>query len=88
MTDRREEIIRDVIEVTASALQTGAHLARGLAVPVLEGLAALARAIEVAMRDHGKSVEEIVHAIKMPRKLDTSSRDDIDERIREKPEKG
>jgi hypothetical protein len=40
------------------------------------------------MRDHGKTVDEILRDIKMPRKLDTSFRELTDERVREKPEKG
>lgn len=93
-TPDEREAQRAALELGASMLQTGAHLAPGLIPgapgllgPALAGAAEILRAAEVAMRDRGQSVADIVAAIKMPRKLDTSFRDDLDERIRDLPEK-
>lgn len=45
------------------------------------GVAGVLKAAALMMRDHGKSVEEIIHDIKMPRRLDTTWRADIDQKI-------
>lgn len=62
------------------------HKLPGPASLALTGVAAVLKATALMMRDHQKSVDEIVRDIRMPRKLDTTFRDDIDSRIQEKPE--
>lgn len=84
-----DRLTRVVVNVGATMLQAGARLAPGPAGPVMELLGALLRAVETAMRDQGKSVTEIIQAIKMPRPLDLEDeRSAIDERVRDLPEKG
>lgn len=95
MTDERTAQ-RAALELAASMLQTGASIAPGLIPgapgilgPALSFLAELVRTAEVLIRDHGMTPEEIIAAMKMPRKLAVDgTRRDIDERVRELPEKG
>lgn len=73
-----------VLDVLGDVAMTGAQKLGATTSPT--GLALLAagtilKTAALAMRDHGKSVDEILHQIRMPRKLDTSWRDDIDRKL-------
>lgn len=47
----------------------------------LMGVASVLKTSALVMRDSGKSIEEILRDIKMPRRLDMSWRDEIDSKI-------
>ena len=83
-----KELKQGALEILASAAQTAASLSPGLGrpglTPVLQGLAAILRASEVAMRVHGKTVDEIVRDISLPRQLDTTFRGDVDTEVQKK----
>ncbi len=83
---------RAALELAASAAQTMASLSPALGVPyltpALQGVAAILRASEVAMRMHGKTVDDIVRDISLPKAVDETFRREVDEEISRKPRRG
>ena len=82
MTGKHTEQVLDFIGdlAMAGAQRLGATTSpTGLA---LLAVSSLLKAAALAMRDGGKSVDEILTGIRMPRKLDTSWRDEIDRQIK------
>jgi hypothetical protein len=49
--------------------------------------AGVAKAAALMMRDHGKTIDELIADIRRPRPLDTSWREELEQEIRDKPEK-
>ena len=80
------DIVGDVASAVASS--PAANRLLGGWTLAITGLAALAKTTAGVMRDHDKPLEQVLKDIKLPPKLDTSWREDIDSEIREKPEKG
>lgn len=84
-----QDLKQAVLELAASGVQTVASLSPGLGKPgltaALQGLAAILRAAEVAMRQHGKSVDDIVRDISLPPQLDTTWRGEVDTAVGKKP---
>jgi hypothetical protein len=87
LTAEERELAQRWLDVGASALETVAHLTpAGPVASALGTIVKLGRALAETLSK--KSVDELLRDIRMPAKVDTSFRDDIDERIRDLPEKG
>lgn len=77
------------LELVASGFQTIASLSPALGQPgltaALQGIAAILRAAELAMRNHGKSVDDIVRDISLPKRIDETFRVEVDAEVTRKP---
>lgn len=76
----------ETLELFAAGAGAAGAVAPGPAGPAMSTASVLLRTIAIAMRLQGKTVEEILQAIEMPRPVDVSDfRRDIDTAIKRKP---
>jgi len=75
------------LDITGTLLMAFGNAIGGPWSTAATAAAGVAKAAALMMRDHGKSVDEIIADIRRSRPLDTSWRDELTGEIEKKPEK-
>jgi hypothetical protein len=84
-TDERDTWVATALEVVGTVAEVAGMRLGGPVAIVAAAVKALTWAASTAIRDQGRSVDEIIESIAMPPALDTSFQAEVDARIRGKP---